>query len=294
MANGKAGKLRLPILLLPLLVLLMPVFAGSAYADGILGSTLSSFAVLGASTVTNTGATTVDGNVGLYAGSAITGAGSISITGVYDTTDATAELGQMQLSTAITTLDGMGPGTSESELGGLSLAPGVYSAATSLDLATGATLTLDGGGNPNALWVFLAGTTLTTGSGSAVDVINSGSGAGVYWVAGSSATLGTTTSFEGNILATDSITLDTGATDGCGRVLASTGAVTMDNNTISIGCAGTYGSGTNGFSGAGSGTVTTTPEPSTFALVLSGLLAIGFLKLRKLRARPLAIRVNLV
>jgi hypothetical protein len=98
--------------------------------------------------------------------------------------------------------------------------------------------------------------TLITSPGSAVNVINTGARAGLYWNVGSSATLDTTTSFEGNVLALTSITLDTGATDQCGRGLAHTGAVTMDTNTLSIGCANLLGgrTGTGGTGGTGSGT----------------------------------------
>src|SRR2546428_13029129 len=93
------------------------------------------------------------------------------------------------------------------------------------------------------------GSTLITSPGSAVNVVNTGSGAGVFWNVGRSATLDTTTSFQGNILALTSITLNTHATIGCGRALADTGAVTMDMNTLGIGC------GSNGFNGGLSGSV---------------------------------------
>jgi type VI secretion system secreted protein VgrG len=167
-------------------------------------------------------------------------------------------------------------------LGALILTPGVYEFASSAQL-TG-TLTLNGEGNNNALWVFLIGSTLTTASGSSVNVIGSGSNDGIFWDVGSSATLGTTTAFKGNILASANITLDSGATIGCGSALASTGAVTMGTNTISTGC-------------AGGGTITTTggvptvtalpiapipvPEPGIMTLLGSGLLALAGMR-RKL------------
>jgi Ice-binding-like/PEP-CTERM motif len=149
-------------------------------------------------------------------------------------------------------------------------------------------LTLNGAGflPANQFWVFQIASTLITSPGSVVDVINTSPVAGLYWNVGSSATLDTTTSFEGNILALTSIALNNGATIGCGRALASTGAVTMDHNTISIGCLGT-GVGSNGFSGPIIGTpiallpgppsvfgVTPNglvPEPATLALVGLGL-----------------------
>jgi len=113
------------------------------------------------------------------------------------------------------------------------------------------------------------------------DRINGAQAKNVYWQVGSSATLGTSTDFAGNIVALSSITLNTGATDTCGRVLARNAAVTLDTNTISTGCENTPGeSGSGGLSGSGG--IPTTPEPGTIVLLSSGL-AIAFLKRRKLR-----------
>jgi hypothetical protein len=125
------------------------------------------------------------------------------------------------------------------------------------------TLTLDGGGNANALWVFLVGTALTTASNSVVNVINTGSGAGVYWVlptGSGSATLGMDSTFEGNILANVSITVGTGVTDSCGRLLTQTASVTLaGTDTIGIGCSSGALAGSGGASGGG--TITTTQLP---------------------------------
>ena len=115
-------------------------------------------------------------------------------------------------------------------LGGLTLTPGVYSFSSSAQL-TG-TLTLDAQGDPNALFVFQIGSTLTTASNSSVVFINGGQGNNTFWQVGSSATLGTGTAFTGNILALASITLTTGANIRCGRALARNGAVTQDHNNI--------------------------------------------------------------
>jgi hypothetical protein len=117
------------------------------------------------------------------------------------------------------------------DLGGLTLLPGVYCFSSSAQL-TG-TLTLDAQGNPSAVFIFQIASTLTTATSSSVNVINGGSGCNLFWQVGSSATLGTGTSFLGNILALASITIDTGATVS-GRVLAQTGAVTMDSNDVSL------------------------------------------------------------
>jgi len=124
------------------------------------------------------------------------------------------------------------------DLGGMTLTPGVYCFASSAAL-TG-TLTLDAGGNPNAVWVFQIGSTLTTASASSVQLANSAQFANVYWAVGSSATLGTGSAFDGNILAVASITLNTSATLS-GRALAQNGAVTLDSNMVSLcACVGPY------------------------------------------------------
>src|SRR6202030_1936053 len=117
-------------------------------------------------------------------------------------------------------------------LGGLTLIPGVYNFSTSAQL-TG-NLTLNGLGNPNSVFIFNIGSTLTTASASTISLINAAQGENVFWKVGSSATLGTTTSFTGDILAQASITLNTGADITCGAAWARTGAVTLDTNTISI------------------------------------------------------------
>ena len=118
------------------------------------------------------------------------------------------------------------------DLAGQTLSPGVYGFATSASL--NGTLTLDAHGDPNAVFVFKIGSTLTTGPGSSIVLVNGAVGANVYFVVGSSATLNTTTLFQGKILALTSITLDTNASINCGAALARNGSVTLDTNTISV------------------------------------------------------------
>ncbi|WP_339948334.1 ice-binding family protein [uncultured Albimonas sp.] len=221
-----------------------PVFA---LALPILGDDLSSFAVLGASTVTNVPTSVVQGNVGVGIGPAVTGFTAVAGAAVADvqvtdglvhSTTPTAQSAQSQLSIARGYLASLGIGAMlGADLAGLTLAPGVYTVAAGVTNLSG-TLILDGGGNANAAWVFHMPSTLITSSDAVVSIVGAGPGAGLFWNVGSSATLGSGTEFLGNILASASITAATGATNLCGRLLAETEAVTLEQNSLSIGCDG--------------------------------------------------------
>ena len=219
----------------------------------------SSFAVLAGSSVTNTGNSVVNGNLGVWPGTAITGFPP----GIY-AGPGPAGTAQGDLTAAYNSLAGLTCGTTltGSDLGTLlPLNPGVYCFSSSAQL-TG-TLKLNEHGLDNQEFVFKIGSTLTTATSSAVTEINTGpDGAGVndniFWQIGSSATLGTGTAFLGDIVALASITLNTGASISCGAALARTGAVTLDDNTISACQARTA----------------PVPEPSTLMALATALLAL--------------------
>jgi len=210
----------------------LPALAATAPSLG----SAQSFAVVGGSTVTNTGSTTVTGDLGVSPGSAVTGFPPGTVTGgTIHRGDAEAAQAQGGITTAYNSLASQActADLTGQDLGGKTLTPGVYCFSSSAQL-TGP-VTLDSLGNANAVFVFKVGSTLTTASGSLVRVVNGGSPCNVFWQVGSSATLGTTTAFAGNILALTSITLTTGA-NLTGRALARNGAVTLDSNHVS-GCA---------------------------------------------------------
>lgn len=193
--------------------------------------TAGGFAVLASSTITNTGATTITGDVGLSPGTSVTGFETVTLHGTQHVADAPALQAQNALTTAYNDASGRTPVTTiAAELGGQVLVAGVYASQDGAFLLTGS-LTLNGENNPNAVFIFLAASTLTTASGSSVVLSGQAQACNVTWRIGSSATLGTRSALKGNILAQESITLTTSASLD-GRALARSGAVTLDSNVI--------------------------------------------------------------
>jgi hypothetical protein len=214
------------------------------------------YGILAATTSTNTGASTVRGDLGLSPGSSVTGfqdppantyvgsgthtGGLGLVTGTIHLTDppppspTSAAAAQAALTVAYLDLAGRtapAPATIAGDLGGLTFAPGLYKSTSTIGI-TGA-LTLDGGGNANAIWIFQIASALTTLGSSSVVLAGQAQSHNIFWQVGSSATLGTNSTFNGSILALSDITLKTGATLN-GRALARNGAVTLDTNMVTV------------------------------------------------------------
>jgi hypothetical protein len=232
--------------------LLSLVWAGSALgATPSVGlGTAASFSVLAGSTVTNTGPTTLFGDLGLSPGSSVTGAPHVL--GATHVDDAVSIGAKNSLTTAYNDAASRPTnGSAGTDLSGQTFTPGVRTASSSLLLSSGS-VTLDAKGDPNAVFVFQIGSTLITGSNTSVSLINGAQACNVFWQVGSSATLGTGTTFVGTVMAAETITARTAATVH-GRLLARTAAVNLDTNTITTSnCASSV-------SGGGSGSETTTP-----------------------------------
>lgn len=213
----------------PIVIPLQTTVQGSV----LLPAALSNFAIIAGSEVTNTGATAITGDLGLSPGTSIGGFPPGILNGTLHINDALANQAKEDLITAyndaagrtctdIVTLSG--------NIGGLTLTPGLYKSTSSLAISSG-DLTFDAKGNANAIFIIQIASSLTTTSGRKVILKGGALASNIFWQVGSSATLGTTSVFKGNLLVSESITLNTGATL-VGRGLTRTGAITMAGNTI--------------------------------------------------------------
>jgi hypothetical protein len=253
------------------MVLALPAPAGAAGPAPVLLGTASAYSVLAGQSVTNTGPSTLDANVGVSPGTAISGFPPGVFGGVKHSADAPALQAQSDLTTAYNSAAGRAQTANvAADLVGQTLVPGVYQSPGALGL-TGA-LTLDAQGNRDSVFIFQAASTLITGSASRIIMINGAQPCNVWWQVGSSATLGTGSSFIGTIMALTSITVTTGVTVE-GRALARNGSVTLDTDTfIQPACltgpvptagSSTPGSSTPGSSTAGSSTTGSSPGGSS-------------------------------
>jgi Ice-binding-like len=271
------------------------MLAPLASADSL--NSADNFAVLAGSTVTNVDATIITGNMGVSPGSACTGfvagtgctLGAGIVNGTVDLGNAIALQAQKDLTTAYTT-ESLLPSTGAilgGNLTGMTLGPGVYTVGAATSNLTG-TLTLTDHGVAGSIFVFQMSSTLITSPDSMINVAGLSPSDKVFWVVGSTATLGDNTAFDGNILALTDIIFDPGATDLCGRALARNGEVTfagqdatskIENQVASTDCTGNL-AGSNGLNGitaagtGGSGGGTSVPEPGTWELLLAGALSI--------------------
>jgi LPXTG-motif cell wall-anchored protein len=260
----------------------------------------SSFSVLAGSTVTNTGSSTIDGNLGVSPGLAVIGFPPGQMVGaarIYK--GATAAIPKSDLTTAYTIAEGLPSSSVPTELGGTFPVPGVYSGELGVLEITG-DLVLDADGDSTAEWVFQASSSLTTAGSSRVVLLNGASACNVFWQVGSSATLGADSEMAGTVMALTSITATTGA-DISGRLLARNGAVTLDTNDITTpaGCVdvstfpGVGGSTTSndvvGAAGDGSDGLPLTGFDPT-ALVLLGFTSVGVGVALLRRSRRAALR----
>ncbi len=298
-----------------------PQFELASSSGGVQLGTAGTYSVIAGTTVTNTGATTLAGDLGLAPGSSVAGFPPGIVSGSTNVDNSAATNAQSANTSAYLQAAGLTPATPEvANLAGLTLSPGIYSVPAGTSNLTG-TLTLDGQGNPNAIFVFQLPSTLITSSSSTVVLTNSANPCNIFWQVTSSATLGTGSVFAGTVLALTSISADTGATID-GRLLAQNGAVTLDTNTItnpiclasttttssgsttttSSGSTTTTSSGSTTTTSSGSTTTTPTPliistgppaPPSSFtgALPLGfvasglGLTGLGYLALERKRRR---------
>jgi LPXTG-motif cell wall-anchored protein len=236
-AMKKINKVRLfsAIGVLPLLTIFLYPPTSSAVGPTIRSGSTSTFGVLAGTTITNTGPTVINGtaggNVGLFPGSSFTGSTSVTLSGVQHIADAVANTAQTDLVTAFNDISAPAPVVRATpELASQIVTPGTYSNGSGT-FANSGNLVLDAQGDANAIFIFQAASTLITSAGSTMSLLNGAQACNVYWKVGSSATLGTNSTFIGKIMALTTITANSGASIQ-GQLLAQTGAVNLNANTL--------------------------------------------------------------
>jgi len=209
------------------------VVSGTAPSSGILLGTAVTYGVIATSTITNTGTTTITGNLALFPGTSVTG--SPTVTGTSNITNSAAAQAVTDATTAFNTGNALPGATvlsaSSYELAGTTLSPGLYKIGSSADISVGGTVTLNGGGNPNAVFIFQIGSTFTANTSSTVSLTNGAQAQNVYWLVGSSATINASSVVNGTVIAAISDSLGNGASV-TGHVFALNGAVTLIGNTV--------------------------------------------------------------
>ena len=255
---------------------LLVLVAGTAQAAPVPLGTADSFAVLAGTTITNAGPTAIGGDLGLHPGSAVVGFPPGTVSGARHVGDAVAQQAATDLTTAYNDAAARPFGaTLPADLGGRTLTGGVYRTGAVASLGLTGRVTLDAQGDPRAVFIFQIPSTLITATDSSVRLVNGAQACNVFWQVGSSATLGTRTAFQGNVLASTSISVNDGATVN-GRLLARTGAVTLLNDTVGRSrCAADTGTGTGpGGSGTDPGPAAG-PPPKVLDVRLSKPAVIG-------------------
>ncbi|MBC7644349.1 MAG: DUF3494 domain-containing protein [Thermoleophilia bacterium] len=239
-------------------MMLLSTGAASASTPAVLLGTANSYGLLGGSTITNTGPSIITGDLGLFPGTSLIGFPPGTVSGATHLTDAAANKAKDDLTTAYKDAAGRSKSaTLPADLGGKNLTAGVYRTGSVPSLGLTGNVTLNAQGDPNAVFIFQIESTLITAAASSVSLANGAQSCNVFWQVGSSATLGTTTSFRGNILALSAISVSNAVTVD-GRLFARNAAVTLINDTVtSANCA----TGTIGGGGGGGGGTTTNPGP---------------------------------
>jgi type VI secretion system secreted protein VgrG len=254
--------------------ILVATNADAAIVPTVPLATSANYAVLAGTTVTNTGNSVLNGSLGVAPGSSITGfpPGLVVAPGTTDVNNPAAQQAQVDLTAAYNNAAGRAVNmTTTSDLANLNLQGGVYAGPNKSPLTLTGPLTLDGAGDPSTVFVFQTDSTLITGAASTVTLINGAQECNVFWQVGSSATLGATSVFSGNILALTSITVENSATIH-GRALARNGAVTLDNDTFTQPtCALAPPPTTTTTTSPSGATTTTTPSGATTTTLSGGI-----------------------